>query len=351
MKHLKDLVTPQTAEAGRRLLKAIANLCSKFLRGQIHQRTRHLLIAANLMALRKKDDSIRPIAVVNVFRQLASKIAAKHVISELRRQIPPVQLGAGVSGGCEAAAHVVRAFVQSPVVPENNVLVKLDMKNAFNTVRRDYFLEVCSSRAQSILHIASTAYTTSSHLVIGNEIILFETGVQQGDPLGPVQFALAVDEIARSVRSPIKIWYLDDATIGGQVESVCEDLRRINPMLSDIGHEVNPSMSEVSNVSFDNSQSVLLAIESALPGVTVTQREDLSILGAPIEINVCRTGVLKAVDRLSTMSFDAHPAFFLLQNCLSMPHLLIKPRSSSCYRLHAELTQFDETLRQAASTV
>ena len=34
--HLKDLVAPQTAEAGQRLLKALANLCSKLLLGQIH---------------------------------------------------------------------------------------------------------------------------------------------------------------------------------------------------------------------------------------------------------------------------------------------------------------------------
>ena len=101
---------------------------------------------------------------------------------------------------------------------------------------------------------------------------------------------------------------------------------------------------------------VLIAIESALPGVTVTESEDLSILGAPIDINGCRTGVLKAVERLSTMSsrlesIDAHPAFFLLRKCLSIPRLLFKLRSSPCYRLHAELTQFDKTLRQATSTV
>ena len=46
----------------------------------------------------------------------------------------------------------------------------------------------------------------------------------------------------------------------------------------------------------------------------MTESEDLSILGAPIDINGCRTGVLKAVERLSTMSsrlesIDAHPAF------------------------------------------
>ena len=125
---LKDLVAPQIAEAGRRLLKALANLCLKLLRGQIPQHARDFLFATNLSALRKKDGGIRPIAVGNVFRQLASKIAAKRVIPELRRQTSPVQLGIGVSGGCEAAAHTNRAFVQSPVVPGNNVLIKLDMK-------------------------------------------------------------------------------------------------------------------------------------------------------------------------------------------------------------------------------
>ena len=247
-------------------------------------------------------------------------------------------------------------FRPIPGVPVCNVFVKLDMTNAFNTARQVHFLEVCSSRALLILRLASTAYATSSHLVIGSETILSETCVQQGDPLGSILFAFAVDEIVRSVRSSINIWYLDDATIGGPVEIVCEDLHLIIPMLSDIGHEVNPSKSEISNVSCDIFQSVLLAIESTLPRVTVTERADLNILGAPININGCRTGVIKAVKRLSTMSsrlesIDTHHAFFLLRKYLSLPRLLFKLRNSPCYRLLSELTKFDETLRQAASTV
>ena len=85
--------------------------------------------------------------------------------------------------------------------------------------------------------------------MIRNERILSEIGVQQGDPLGPVLFALAIDEIALCVRSPFNIWHLDDATIGGPVESVCEDLSRIIPMPSDIGLEANPKKSDVLNVS------------------------------------------------------------------------------------------------------
>ena len=131
--HLKHLVTPQTAEVGLRLLEAIANLCPRLPRGRIPQHARDLLFAANLTALRKKDGCIRPIAIDNVFRRSASKIAAKRAMPDLQRQLPPVQLVVSVSGGCEAAAHAAHAFVQFSVVPGNNVLVQLDMQNAFNT--------------------------------------------------------------------------------------------------------------------------------------------------------------------------------------------------------------------------
>ena len=188
--------------------------------------------------------------------------------------------------------------------------------------------------------------------MIGNESILSETG----DPLGPVLSAMAVDEIAKSVRSPINIWYMDDATIGGPLESVCENLRRLILMLSNIGLKIIPSKTEVSNVSCYKCQSVMLATKSALPGVTVTEHEDQGILGAAIDINGCRTGVPKVVERLSAMSrrlksIDVLIAFFLLRNCLSMLLLLFKLRNTPCYRLHPELTQFDMTLPQTASTV
>ena len=51
--HLSDLVAPQTAEAGWRLLKALVNHCLKLLRGQVAQHARDFLLAANLTALRK----------------------------------------------------------------------------------------------------------------------------------------------------------------------------------------------------------------------------------------------------------------------------------------------------------
>ena len=69
-------------------------------------------------------------------------------------------------------------------------------------------------------------------------------------------------------------------------------------MLLDIGLEVNPSKSEVSNVTCDNFQSAVIEIKTVLPRVSVTEREALCFLGAQINISGCHIRVLKAVDRL-----------------------------------------------------
>ena len=78
------------------------------------------------------------------------------------------------------------------------------------------------------------------------------------------------NSVARSVRPPINIWYLDDTTIGGLVECFCEDLRWIIAMLSDIGLEIIPSKSGVSHVSCNDNQCVVTAIQIVLPRDSAT---------------------------------------------------------------------------------
>ena len=111
--HLKDLVAPQTAEAGRSLLKPLSIFVQNSYEVKYHNMPATFFLATNLTALRKKDGGIRPIAVGNVFHRLASKIAAKRVIPELWRQLPSAQLGAGVSGGARLL-HKLSALSSKP---------------------------------------------------------------------------------------------------------------------------------------------------------------------------------------------------------------------------------------------
>ena len=104
--------------------------------------------------------------------------------------LTPLQLGYGVPSGCEAAARAARQYFES--MPSNHVLLKVDFRNAFNSVRRDKILEAVKSPIPELFLFVSSAYTIPSYLVCGDSIILSEEGVQQGDPLGPLLFCFTL---------------------------------------------------------------------------------------------------------------------------------------------------------------
>ena len=175
--HLIDLTSFASGESGVRLLSAVTSLCDFIISGNMSSYARKFFFAANLTALRKKDGSIRPIAVGNVFCRLASKAACRPVVQSIKDNFSPVQLGVGVPEGCEAAAHAVRSlFLKRDISPCANakngmILVKLDMKNAFNTIRRDHFLKACFLRASTLYQLAHHIYAAPSDLLFGSDII------------------------------------------------------------------------------------------------------------------------------------------------------------------------------------
>ena len=94
---------------------------------------RPLLFGGGLTALTKKEGGIRSIAAGCVFRRLAAKCANSFASSASADYLAPRQLGVGVKGGAEAAAHSARKFLSFPSA--DSVLIKIDFKNAFNTIR------------------------------------------------------------------------------------------------------------------------------------------------------------------------------------------------------------------------
>ena len=56
----------------------------------------------------------------------------------------PHQLGIGTPGGCEAAVHSSRRYLEA--LPEDHVLVKLDFSSAFNSIHRREMLLAVHSR-------------------------------------------------------------------------------------------------------------------------------------------------------------------------------------------------------------
>ena len=66
-----------------------------------------------LIALAKRSGGIQPIVVGMTLRRLVSKCASSFGMSRLVPYFSPQQLGVGTPGGCEAAIHAARRYLQS----------------------------------------------------------------------------------------------------------------------------------------------------------------------------------------------------------------------------------------------
>lgn len=325
--HLQDMVQMSGPEG---LPTALTNFMNLVLSGGVPQPVRHVFFGANLHALRKKDGGIRPIAVGLTLRRLASKIVCRWAADRLLPDLAPRQLGVGVRGGAEAIVHAARAFVSS--ASPCHALVKLDLVNAFNSVRRDCIFEMVADRIPEILPFVVSAYETSSSLYHGSLILQSSEGVQQGDPLGPLLFSLAISPALEGSQCIFTTAYLDDITLGDTVETLGREVAKLQAELSKVGLTLNESKCEI----------IALA-EEARPcwnsfhyAFSEPPTADTSLLGSPLFSNGFTAALGRHLNSFSSLAgrlqlLSAHEAFYLYSNSLSMPKWLHLLRSAPCW--------------------
>ena len=137
--HLSDLTSASAERDGRKLLSALTSFCNLVVGGLTPPFAQSIFFGATLIPLRKKDGGVRSIAVGQTLRRLVAKCVSIHVIHSVGPDFAPLQLGCGVPLGCEAAAYAACHYLRC--IPLNHLLLKLDFKNAFNTLRRDKMID------------------------------------------------------------------------------------------------------------------------------------------------------------------------------------------------------------------
>ncbi len=137
---------------------------------------------------------------------------------------------------------------------------------------------------QRIPHLAAwmeSCYSCQPLLHLGEDTIHSCSGVQQGDPLGPLGFALTLQPLLERLQADVSglrlnVWYLDDGTLMGSPEDLAAALHTAEREGPPLGLHLNRSKSLL-YIPEDAVQ-----VQSVLPTDILTTRRGFSLLGCPI---------------------------------------------------------------------
>lgn len=354
---VKDLLMCNDVGLKDQLITSLCDFISIISSGEVPMDVRPIFFGATLIALRKKCGGIRPIAIGNVWRRLTAKIICFRIRDSVNTFLSPHQLGVCVPYGAEAAVHAARIYFSSHH-PRPKAVVKLDFRNAFNELNRDAMLKVIQKDFPLIYHYVFQCYSQPSDLFLGDDIILSQRGVQQGDPLGPALFAITLQSIVNSITTELNLWYLDDGTIADDPDLVLSTLLNIRDASSEIGLHLNFSKCEVSflNVPQDQNDALYSRFMDLAPGIRFMTSDSAYLLGSAISTEALRSLLIEKISKLEFFfsrlsSISAHSAFYLLRASFSIPRLMYFLRCSPSWREESLLQSYDCVLQAGLESI
>ena len=117
--------------------------------GKVPTSVSKFLAGGCLIALNKNKKGcppdIRPIAVGETIRRLTGKCMCALVKDKATEFFQPLQLGVACHAGAEKVAHALRGCIEEHWMDEDFVVLKVDMRNAFNIVSRQAVLDECAT--------------------------------------------------------------------------------------------------------------------------------------------------------------------------------------------------------------
>ena len=320
-------------QGSEELLALITQLFNLILSG--NGGSSRLWNACCITPISKAKGGIRPIAVADTWMRLLSRVVAGCFAESAGETLSPLQVGVGVSSGAEHIIHIAKAhahvIASSP--ESNKVILQVDGRNAFNSIRRRFILDRILSDEKFAPLARFFAWSYGSPTPLYDEDGLWitdsDTGVRQGDPLGPLLFALGFHGVLESVnqRHPdVEIYgYLDDITIAGEAIKVVSAYKYLVQALLKIGIIVNGTKSQG-----HCAQAMVETLSQSLGDVPVSS-EGLSVLGCPIgSDNFVKAEAWALLGNYSSivplvLSFAPKVAYLLLEQCINKrPNYLLR---------------------------
>ena len=100
---------------------------------------------------------------------------------------------------------------------EENVILKINFENAFNSKNRQFMLEKTFEIHPEVYKYSHSAYSQLSFLFYGDSVI---------KSCSPALFSDSIQELIDSLESKINLWYLDDGNLSDDYRTVLKDLKK-----------------------------------------------------------------------------------------------------------------------------
>jgi hypothetical protein len=362
--HLQDIVRVDSGAASL-VVGALCTFAKAALGGTLPQRAMPFLASANLIPLRKDGPegtiNVRPVAVGNTIRRFVGKFAmGTPSVAQCTALLQPNQCGVAVAGACETIACALQSLVQYSTGNDWAIL-QVDVQNAFNAVDRSALFAAIRSRVPELEAWARATYGCHSTLFCDGHRLTSEQGVQQGDPLGPLFFAVAWQDVVAALPPNLllNVWYLDDGHLVGDMDTLSRAIAIIHEKATQIGVKLNIHKCRIwgpGQLSPD-LQGDHFDMLRLIPQVPWNSGSGLRVLGYPVEHPSSFTFRAKEmqsiVDRLEEACHilsnlgDPHMEHILLRFCLDACRLMHFLRAIDAAALHEPLAAAARVIRRA----
>ena len=357
--HLVDALESPSLAEDCQVVAVLAKVCSSLATGDVASDLAPWMAGAPIFPLKKKDKGIRPIAVGEVMRRLVGKLWLGS--SKIKEKYEPFlkdvgQLGVRVKNGADRIIMALRHWTNKP---ENlrHIVLKIDFSNAFNSVSRKAVAEAISKCCPALLPWFEFCYAEPAFLFCQNQKLPFGSwqGVQQGDPLGPLFFALAIAHICQKIKeecpSALSLWYLDDGVMAGTVEEVLNAWHCIENLCGEVGLSLNISKCELWTHT---------PAEVDLSGFPAEMRrlapEGFDLLGVPIGTKeFCETSTRRRVAKIRSFLSKLHviddpqAELALVRCCLGYPRFAFAIRATPPDLISTAIDEFDSLMDEVSA--
>ena len=244
---LLDILRCMGLDGGEEGLALVHGLAAPIAQGRLPARVADALGACTLIGLAKGESDVRPIACGESLHRIAFRALCIQFGGEWCDHLCPMQYSVRAKDGAAQLSLALRSLVQQALAADEDFqVVKFDIRNAFNEVKRAAVLEQLQLHFPALLPGICSFYLRPGvlHCRGADGVVhklLSRGGVRQGDPIAPFLFALALHSVLRRVqaewgpRGVFVFAFADDGKLAGPPVATCGALKRVEELLPGVG--------------------------------------------------------------------------------------------------------------------